>query len=1002
MAVCRSRNARRPAASTRVLESDRIARLESGRFEAGTSQGCAVAVRAVVAMLLLGLVSPVPQLLAQGQILAALHGVIKDEQGGVLPGAVITLTPLGRATSYSTTTDDAGYYVFTSLPPGEYELRAELTGFSAIVSAGTLLRAGLTASLDLTMKIGAIGEVVTVSRAIPLLDSTRPTQSVSISGEFQRELPLSGRRDWAAGLQLAPGVTTRESIGGGGRLQFFLHGSDSSSLVLQLDGADAASPLQSSSSYTNVNLDAIDDVQIKTAAVDASVPLGQGAVLSVVTKSGTDDVHGTGQLAFQPRRWNGSNLPGGTSPQLAIRQPDVSLGGPLRRGRAWVFGSYRYGDRTIGVSRTASDLAAARALDPTFTPLDSRETSHAAFVRLDGSLSRAHRLSGFYEHDTLRSRSVAATTISPSYNKLGGALASARLDSTWSNRLTTRVSVSRNTKTSSTETNTDDEPQIRVYRSVTISAGQARGVGLLGSKGASGESASDAPASKLTVAADATYLLAQAAGMHQFESGLYLQPITKTARANRYVNGGAALEDHVLRDPTDINSVQVPFHRRAYDDPQATISDTVTSDLAAYIQDVWRPTTALTISAGVRVDRIVRRDRIFDATTQSSVELGPRLGGNLSLGSDGRTRVRASWGRVHETVSQTTASIGAVAAGFVDEYDTNADGLFDSRFVTPTSRLLTADRLVDRDRHQPFINEVTIGIQREWRGAILTEAGFVRREYRDRTVLLETNAIYDNEVFVGVRDESQSLIYLNTNNQWNWPVVTDFQLLATTRKSSFNVLASYVRQWRHLAGTWHPTDSARILQPNAFPNPAGIGNTWSASTDTNNADSLSGSSMLQPLGGSQWHDHAVRLGMSWSGLRGLSVGMHYAFQTGAWSGPIYTRLAAPDLSHGPGTIRLSNGRMVSNPLATTFRFAYPTRGDGQLKLPSYHSVNLRVGKRLSVPWGAVDAYLEGFNLTNHDADEQFAAPNWLFDPAFGTTTQRQQPRAAQFVIRTSF
>ena len=133
-----------------------------------------------------------------------------------------------------------------------------------------------------------------------MLESSSAVQAINIDGEFQRDLPLTSRRDWADSLGLAPGVVSTQN--GAGKVFYYLHGADFSSLVMQVDGADVASTLQNTNGYINLSTEAIQDVQIKTGAVDASTPIGTGAVLSVVTQSGTNHLKGAVERRVSGRR----------------------------------------------------------------------------------------------------------------------------------------------------------------------------------------------------------------------------------------------------------------------------------------------------------------------------------------------------------------------------------------------------------------------------------------------------------------------------------------------------------------------------------------------------------------------------------------------------------------------------------------------------------------------------------------------------------------------------
>ena len=130
-----------------------------------------------------------------------------------------------------------------------------------------------------------------------------------------------------------------------------------------------ASTLQNTNGYVNLSTEAIQDVQIKTGAVDASTPIGTGAVLNVVTQSGTNHFKGAVGIAYQDDGWNANNAPGGTTTGFGIVQPDASLGGPIRADRLWFFAAYRYTNNSLGVSRTPTQLANLHALVTGFSRL---------------------------------------------------------------------------------------------------------------------------------------------------------------------------------------------------------------------------------------------------------------------------------------------------------------------------------------------------------------------------------------------------------------------------------------------------------------------------------------------------------------------------------------------------------------------------------------------------------------------------------------------------------
>ena len=156
-------------------------------------------------------------------------------------------------------------------------------------------------------------------------------------------------------------------------------------------------------------------------------------------------------------------------------------------------------------------------------------------------------------------------------------------------------------------------------------------------------------------------------------------------------------------------------------------------------------------------------------------------------------------------------------------------------------------------------------------------------------------------------------------------------------------------------------------------------------------------------GSGQWRNDVISISGSVRGPLGIRFAPLMTYQSGPWSGPIVTRIAAPDPAFGPTTLVLSNGRLVSNPLATTIRFAYPTRGDGQFALPGMFSLNLQVSREFKLGSRTLQVSLSGFNLTNDDAPLQIAGGA---NQQYSTTYQQgiivQQPRAAQAQFRFLF
>lgn len=938
---------------------------------------------------------------AQTTANGSISGGVADEQGGVTPGVSISALSATVPGVFTTTSGRDGRYRLIDLPPGDYTVIAELQGFANAVRSPVAVRAGLNLTIDIVMRVGGIDEAVEVVQETPLLESRTAVRSVNVSGEMLRTMPLSERREWFGALTLAPGVTTADWVNN--EKLIYVHGADSSANIVQIDGADMT-PASGSLRYVGLSLDAIDDVQIKTAGLDASAPLGLGGIVSIATTSGTNRVKGVGSAFLQPGAWNDSNTPGGTSSTVDQTLIEMSLGAPLIKDKAWAFVAYRYTDVANGVSRTAAQLDVMRALVPGFRPFDSTNESHFWYIKLNAQPSPSQQVSAFFQHDVNPVTFADPVTERPRAEATGGAGASARWSSIWSNRITTRVTASYNDKRRDGRQSGPDEPLQRVFQDSLLSAGRRVGNGRLVDRGGAVGAWNTQPNSKSTVSFDMTWFAGSRLGSHELQTGVYAQPGTRVENHAHYPRGGFSFEEVVLRRPGDMTSGVVPFHRLIFDVDDAMLLRRRGQDYAFYIQDAWQPRPRVTVSAGVRIDRIAATDVLFDAVAQQSTEVGPRLGVNVALTSDTRHIAKGHWVRVHDQPTQTGASVGTAAAGQRDLYDLDLDGVFETTFITPSTFAVTANRSIDPDFHQPFIQEWGAGYAAQLAGRTTVGLDIVRRDYRDRPTLVETNGRYNGLTFAGYLDEAFNEIYRLMNNRWNQPVYTSLELSLTKRTARLQGIASYVRQWRHIAGTWQPNDPASFIQPAAFSNARGIGSpTGSASTPAD-ANSLSGMHMTQRATASaQWQDHVVRTGVTYAGPWGLLLAGNYTFQSGAWSGPIITRVSAPDPRFGPSSLPLSNGRIVPNPLATIFRFAHPTRGEGQLTTPTLNAWNWRAGRRFSWRRLEIDTSLDVFNVTNNGADASFqASANQTFNPLFATTTFRQLPRSAQAVVRVSF
>lgn len=950
---------------------------------------------------------------------AGLRGYVTDEQGGVLPGVTISASGPAIMTPATAVTDAAGYYRLVNLPPGTYVLSAELSGFSTQRRDGIVLRAGSTFQVDLVMRIGSLAETITVSGESPMLEVSKPSNILNFDGEFQKQVPIQARRNWSDFLEVTPGVIARPFDDNSGRMVFYGHATEHFAHVIQLEGMNAANYNDGQIAYVNMGTDVIQDVQVKSGGIDASEPMGTGLVMNVVTKSGGNLLSGSAGYALQPIEWNGDNPPSAevknaSTPTIqGVNQLDLAVGGPLRRDRVWFFGAYRYADLETGISRDATQVALQKAYVSGFEPFNNTSTTHQPYLKVSAKLSASHQVSAYWQYDR-----VTLTSDQPLHYEpirifvTGGNLYGAKLTSVWGNKTTTQVTIGYNDKSGADDGTFGKLPgsgaQIDIHQAAFASAGRLVGTGAL-LRGGNLESLSLEPSSILLIRGDLTYFKEGWVGSHEFQTGLYAAPRLRTGRITRYVNDGFTLEERLMLNPADLGAGTRPFHRRYRSPTSVAALDAEDRDIGVYVQDSWKPTARLTASLGVRVDFVKRHDAIFDIDRMKDVAVGPRLGFSYLLTKDARNVLRGSVVRAHEGVNGRDAATGQAAGGggaeTRDVYDFDGDGTFETQLVTPAVSAALAGYEFDPNLHQPWVDEYILGYRKQFAGQMAVDVALNHRRYTDRYGQVDVNGIYPEspgQPFLGFGrvDPRRGVLRQLTNNSWDKLVYTSIEITATKNLANkLQFVGGFHRQWQHLAGTWNPTDPARFIQPDTYPNNKLI---WMA-RGVDDTDSY----RLFAFGPS-WQEYSIRGGGTWFAPGGLVVAASYTQQAGPWPGHILTRLAAndPDVTRfGPATIPVVGG-VQSNPLATTIRIKYATRGEGQeqYQAPPVKVLNLKVGKKLRfADRREVEVSANVFNLANGSDHWQydFANASQEFNPGFLRMLSRQAARALQltFVLR---
>jgi hypothetical protein len=953
---------------------------------------------AVFVIALLACVAVYSQTTAGGSI----RGRVTDPSGSPVPAAIVSVRTANVGGSLKTITDQEGNYRLPDVPAAaDYEITTAKEGFSKFEQRGILVRAGLNLTLDIELQLGNVNQTVEVSGESPLIETASAEQSINIGGQLLRDLPLTGRREWSDAFQLTPGIISASSDAYGGQT-YFLRGTENENHVTLLDGADLGSFAQNwPSNYVSISTEALGDIEIKTGAADASAPSAMGMVINMASPTGGDQFHGSASLLISPRGWNANNTSGGTSAVSESLQPDFAIGGPIKKQKAWFFASGRYINRNDGISRTSTQISQLEAVDPGFKPFDNQARGFVYTADATVELSERHRLFGLAQYDS-RTQGGNFQYYAGNYapSQYGGGAYLVRLTSLWSAKLTTRLLASYNNKGSNSNIDsiggTSAAPEIDVYSGVNKSAGTLVGNGQIATLNNLG-SRSLSPAHKNTLAGDLTYYISSKSfGSHELQTGFYLQPNLRNKQTTVYADGGYVLEDVVLNDPNNPAAGYTPFHRQYVSATTLVTGYVGANDYAYYFQDRWRPFPRLSITAGLRPDWISGQDLLYHVSTMHAWNYAPRVGGAYMLTKNQKNVVRANWSRVTDIPNSSyLGTAGSNVAGLKDVYDLNLNGSWGATFTTPASTALSQNKTIDPSRHQGYVEEWLVGYRTQLPGAVVVDVSYINRAYKDRPAQVDTNQIYNGNVWAGLVDPMQNSIYLITNNKWNWFVYRGVDFTVTKQTSTVQLIGTYTYSSDHIAGTWQPNDPAAFIQPGAFANDAGLG-----TVRGNTTNSLTGSADTRDR---MWQHHQARTGVTWSAPWRLRVSSSLTAQSGTPTGPMTTNIAAPDPQYGPTTLAIG-GRTVSNPLATTYRFAYANRGEGQLWCPWLTAWNARLGRSFALREGSsIEVAFDAFNITNRGAAQQFLnGANQVNGKNYGGLQNIQLPRSGQASIRWKF
>lgn len=916
----------------------------------------------LIIVLALGILAPAVAR-AQG-LTGVLVGTVKDQQGAAVPNATVRLSsPALIGGTVTVLTDANGRLRFPVLPPGTYAIDVELSGFAPWHEEDVVIGASTTLERTVVLKVQGIAQSVVVEGAGSRIEARSSGFESRFGQEYLRAIPTR-RFSMFDSIRAAPGISpTSPSSGTNNTVSAF--GSGGNENLFMIDGTNFTCPC-AGVSRAEPSVDVIQEVQVQSVGVSAEYGNIQGTVFNVVTKQGGNrfqyDASYYGQpstLTSQPvtRPVAGRSSPSGYE-RIRYRDFTTDLGGPVVRERVWFFAGYQY----------LRDYDSQPGADPA---LPRKYEQNKGFGKINWKLKPGTQLmqSVHHEHWVNPDRPTAVTpfeaTLRP--NASITAVTFGDLTHTWSPRTLVNARAGRFVyERSDDPSNGSLTTASHFDRATGVTRGgppQFGGLTLI----------------RTTAKATLTHFRPGLWGVDQewkigtqIERGEHRQPAVIPG-GTRYVDDRGA----------PFQSISTP----------PSVSGGLFVTAAAFATDAITIGKRVTVNAGVRFDhsRAITQDlHAVDSEGRETNEivqgggtlytwnvLSPRLGVTARLTADGRTMLRASYGRFNQGV--LTGEIGFVHPGVPPittmQYEPETGDY--THFVSTVDPKINL--LIDPSTRTPRTDEYSIGIDRELRPRLAGAVAFIHKsgdnfiawtdvggQYAQETRLLPNGASLP--VFV-LTSPTNSRRFLLTNPDGYSLTYNGLVLVIDKRyanrwqaRGSYTFSKAYGLQTSSAASASDPQVST--VAP-AFPSAVTFGR------DPNNLTNALGRLPND-------RPHAFRLTSSVTARWGISVAGNLQYFSGKpWAAT--TQISLPQ----------GDQRILLEPR-------------GSRRLSSQTLLDLRASKMLSVgPTSRVELLFDVLNALNNTAEESLATDN-LFSPNFAQQTVFVDPRRAMVSIRVNF
>ncbi len=302
-----------------------------------------------ISALLLTMLLAFSSVAVKAQVLyGSIVGVVDDPTGGTIPNAKVTATNPATGLVLEATTDTSGSYTILNVLPGLYDVKVSMQGFKTQSRTGVSVNANTVTRTDVRMDVGSLSEQVTVAAEAVVLQTDKADTHTEISSNLVKSMPLPGYRNYQSMINLVPGATpaafqNSATDSPGRSLRTNINGTNANNNVTRIDGAASVNLWLPHHAGYVMPAEMLDAVNVTTTAGDAEQGMAGGAAITLVTKSGTNDLHGSAFWYHDNQHLRARNFfftPTTVKPVSIYNNFGGTIGGPIKKNKLFFFYSY--------------------------------------------------------------------------------------------------------------------------------------------------------------------------------------------------------------------------------------------------------------------------------------------------------------------------------------------------------------------------------------------------------------------------------------------------------------------------------------------------------------------------------------------------------------------------------------------------------------------------------------------------------------------------------------